>query len=153
MKDSEPTAGWENTFGDHPAHAGNFLPDVCPSQRSKGRRIDVAMGEMPEEIASATDAQPAESLRAPFPNPLEKLDRGVQPDGAGGPAGHDELRGRNRSLSQQVLGKPLRIERLQILDRLAEADEPNWQSQLPPQCCDGAAPGTAVKLSNDQARG
>jgi hypothetical protein len=36
MEDSKPAAGWQNTFGDYPAHAGNLLPDICPGQRSKG---------------------------------------------------------------------------------------------------------------------
>jgi len=41
------------------------------------------MGKMPEKIASGTDAQPAEALGAPFSDPLEKLNWGIQPDGTG----------------------------------------------------------------------
>ena len=46
-----------------------------------------------------------------------------------------------------------RVERLQVVHRFAQADEPDRQSELAPQRRDRAAAGAAVELGHDDAGG
>jgi hypothetical protein len=38
------------------------------------------MGEMPEEIARGMDPEPPQVVRSPFADPLEELDRHIEPN-------------------------------------------------------------------------
>jgi hypothetical protein len=78
MKDPETAAGRENPLGDYPAHAGHFLTHLGAGQRCQGRSVDVAMGEVPEEIAGGPDAQARQPFSAALSYALEELDRSLQ---------------------------------------------------------------------------
>ncbi len=82
VEDSEPPPGRQHAFGDHSSDARDLLADFRPGERSDRRRVDVAMGEMPEEIARRADAEPLQLVSPPLADPLEKLDRHVEPHGA-----------------------------------------------------------------------
>ena len=72
-----------HALGHHPADAGDLLPDLGPGQRRHGGRVDVAMGEVPEEVPRGADAEPLELLRPALADALEELDGRVEPEGAG----------------------------------------------------------------------
>ena len=55
--------------------------------------VDVAVGKVPEKVARGTDAEPLELLGAALADPLEKLDRRVQPERLGLPGSSGRHRG------------------------------------------------------------
>ena len=87
VEDPEPAPGRQHALGHHAPDARHLLPDLCPDERRDGGGVDVAMREVPEQIAGGADAESLELLGAPLADPLEELDRHVEPDGAGGRCG------------------------------------------------------------------
>src|SRR5918997_2029214 len=61
------------------------------------------------------------------------------------------LSGLDRGFHEEILGKPVGIERLEILDRLPEADETYGERQLTPDRRDRATACAAVKLGHNDA--
>ena len=96
VEDPEPAPGGQHALGDHPPDARDLLPDLRPDERGHGGGVDVAMGEVPEEIARGADAEPLELLGPPLADPLQELDRHVEPDGARRAAARLRLRLRHR---------------------------------------------------------
>jgi hypothetical protein len=79
---------------------------------------------MPKKIACGSNAETFQRLGAPLSDSFEEFDRSVQPDGRGRGRGHPLLGGLDCCFRQEVLGKPLGVERLQILHRFAQPDKP-----------------------------
>ncbi len=83
VKDPQPAPGGQHSFRHHPPDTGNLLPYLGADQRGDGRRIYVAVGKMPEQIAGAEDSQPAQLVGPPLTYALEELDGGIEPEGSG----------------------------------------------------------------------
>src|SRR3954447_6649551 len=56
-------------------------------------------------------------------------------------------------LRQQMLRESLRIERLEVVELLSDAEKPDRQAKLAPERRDRAAPRAAVELGDDDAGG
>ena len=92
VEDPEPAPGRHDALRHHPADAGDLLADLGPGQRRHRGGVDVAVGEVPQEVAGGADAEPLELLRPALADALEELDGHVQSEGAGcavGAAGRD----------------------------------------------------------------
>ena len=87
MEDPEAAAGRQHALGHHPSDAGHLLADLGANQRGDGGGVDVAVGEMPEEVARGADAEPLEQLGSPLADAFQKLDAGVETERAGGRGG------------------------------------------------------------------
>ena len=78
MKDSEPPPGRNHAFRHHSPDARHLLADFGAGEWCHGRRVDVSVGEVPEQVLRGADAEPLELLGAPLADPLEELDGRVQ---------------------------------------------------------------------------
>src|SRR3954467_10743154 len=108
------------------------------------------MGEMPQKIAGCSNTEPIKRLGPALPDTLQELDWRVESDRCRSrKGGHPPLRCLDRRFGEQILGEPLGIERLQVLQRFAEPDEANRQAELPAERRDGPTAGTAVQLGYD----
>ena len=109
------------------------------------------MGKVPEQVLRRSDADPGERLGPPLADALEKLDWSVE--------AHRPRGGRRHAgaalggLAHQVGSEPLGIERLEVVERLAQADEADRQPELPPQGNHGSPAGAAVELGDDNTGG
>jgi hypothetical protein len=71
------------------------------------------MGEVPQKIAGRADSEAFQRLGPSFPDPLQELDRSVEPDSCRGRTGRHVPLGRlDRRLGEKIFGEPLGIERL-----------------------------------------
>ncbi len=83
MKDPKPPARGQHAFGHHPPDACDLLPHFGADERRDGRRVDVAVGKVPEQVARRAYADPLQLLGPALADTLEKLDRRIEPEGAG----------------------------------------------------------------------
>ena len=77
-EDPEPAAGRDDALVHHPADAGDLVADPRLGHRADGGRVEIAMGEVPEEVLRGDDAEPCERLGPSLPDPLQELDGGVE---------------------------------------------------------------------------
>jgi hypothetical protein len=153
MKNSQTAAGGKHSFSYHPADAGDFLSYLCLGERGNRGCVYIAVGEVPEEVTSRPYAEAVERFGAPLSDALQEFDRRVQPDNRGGPGGHPQLGGLDRGFREEILGEPIGIERLEILDGLTQANKANRERQLAPDRRNRTAACTAVELGHDDAGG
>jgi hypothetical protein len=78
VEDPESAPGGEDALGYHLADARHLMPHLGPGQGREGRRIHVAVREVPQEIASGADPEPSECFGPPLSDALEKLNRGIE---------------------------------------------------------------------------
>ena len=119
VKHPQPAPRREDALGHDPADAGHLLAHLGLGERRHGRCVDIAVGEMPEQIARGADAEPRELLGAPLADAFEELDGGVEADGAGAARSGGIVARQDGldavGLREQMLRESLGIERLEIV--------------------------------------
>ncbi len=77
MKDPETLPRREHTLGHDAAHGRDLIADTGLCQRREGRCVEIAMGEVPDEVERGADAEAGERVGPLLAHTLEELDRGV----------------------------------------------------------------------------
>ena len=92
VEDPEALAGREHPLGHDTADARHFLPDLRLHQGRDARRVHIAMGEMPQQVARGPDSESRELLGAALADSLEELDGRIQARGGHSTSGSAGVR-------------------------------------------------------------
>src|SRR5256885_2273782 len=156
-EDAQPAPRRQHAGGDHLPDAAHLLAHPRSSQRRDGGRVEIAVRSVIQQIADRADPEPRQRLGALRPDALQIFHRRRQrqrhfpsPLPGSSPAVPRPFPG--RSPAYQALGVGWRVERLEIVEPLPCADEPNRYGYRALHGDHAPALRGAVELRDDEAR-